>query len=81
MNIPSHPPKLVAGDRFGSMAFTPFPTPAVHVFEPELAEKALRNQSATPSRGPIKPWLDYRMDREESKGLLTSEGEEWKKSR
>jgi len=76
-----HKLQLEGGEIFGSIGFTKFPIPSVHVYEPELAEKALRNQGPTPSRGQIKPWLDYRQQREEQMGLLSSEGEEWRKSR
>ena len=69
------------GERYGKMAFVEFPLPAVMVFDPELAEKGLRNQGPTPSRGEILPWNDYRIERNEKSGLLTSEGEDWKKSR
>lgn len=66
---------------FGRIGFTQYPVPTVQLYDPELAEKAFRNQGLTPSRGTIKPWLEYRNERMEQKGLLISEGEEWKKSR
>jgi len=66
---------------FGRIGYTSIPIPTVQVYDPELAEKALRNQGSTPSRGTILPWLDYRKERAAKKGLLISEGEEWKKSR
>jgi len=76
-----HELQLEGEKKFGRIGFMKFPTPNVAVYDPELAEKAFRNQGATPSRGPILPWKDYRMERREKTGLLISEGEEWKKSR
>ena len=74
-------PQLEGEKWFGRIGFIRYPIPAVQVYDPELAEKALRNQGATPSRGIIPPWQDYRKERAEKMGLLISEGEEWKKSR
>ena len=63
------------------LCFQKIPLPMVAVYEPALSETAWNNQAAMPSRGVVHPWIDYRKERSEKKGLLSSDGEEWRKSR
>jgi len=64
-----------------SMRFVPYPSPIVKLFEPELVEKAFRNEGPTPVRGTGLSWKEYRKERGEKAGTLIGEGEEWKRNR
>ena len=63
------------------MRFVPYPSPIVKLFEPELVEKAFRNEGPTPVRGTGLSWKEYRKERGEKAGTLIGEGEEWKRNR
>ena len=73
--------KLALGERFSRICYVKYPQPSVMVFDPELVEKGMRNQGPMPSKGNLLPWTDYRMERKEQLGVLTSQGEEWHKFR
>ena len=69
------------GDYFGRIGYNPYILPAVQIYDPELAEKAMRNQGSVPSRGKVYSWNDYRKERKEKFALLIGDGEQWRKSR
>lgn len=57
------------------------PVTNVSIADPKLVEEVMRNEGKYPSRPPYDAWMLYKKMRNKSSGILSAQGEEWRKIR
>lgn len=57
------------------------PVTNVSIADPSLVEEVMRNEGKYPTRPPYDAWLLYKKMRNKSTGILSAQGEEWRKIR
>lgn len=57
------------------------PVTNVSIADPTLVEEVMRNEGKYPTRPPYDAWVLYKKMRNKSSGILSAQGEEWRKIR
>ncbi|KAK3610396.1 hypothetical protein CHS0354_008681 [Potamilus streckersoni] len=57
------------------------PVTNVSIADPRLVEEIFRNESITPNRPPYEAWILYKEMRKRNRGIMSANGEEWRKFR